>query len=109
VRVGGQHCRPLYKAVVSSSRVCVCGCTGIVQSREDSRWSLFFNEVAHNLVVKILDRIPLNLFSNIFFLLGLQCQLDEDLLQLFVDIVDAKLFEGVVLDVMSMMIVTAER
>jgi hypothetical protein len=43
----------------------------------------------------------LDLFSDIFFLLSLQCKFDEYLLQLFIDIVDAKLLERVVLETLQ--------
>lgn len=72
--------------------------TGIVECCEDAGRSLFFNEVAHNFVVEELDRCPLDLFSVILFLLPLQSQLDEDLLQLLIDVVDAELLERVVLE-----------
>jgi hypothetical protein len=36
---------------------------------------------------------PLDLLLHVLFLLGLQGQLDEDLLQLLVHVVDAKLFD----------------
>ena len=65
------------------------GCTCVIQGCEDARRSFFFNQVADNLVVEELDGRPLDLFSNVFFLLSLESQLNKDLLQLFVDIIDA--------------------
>ena len=44
-----------------------------------------------------LDGRPLDLLSDVLLLLGLERELDEDLLQLLVDVVDAELLEGVVL------------
>lgn len=69
------------------------GHTCIVERRKDARRSSFFNQITNDLVIEELDGGPFDLFSNVFFLLGLEGQLDKDLLQLFVDIVDAKLFE----------------
>lgn len=59
---------------------------------------LFFNEIAHDAIVEIIHRNPLNSFFFVFLLLGFQCTFNEDLLQLFVDVIDAKLFERVVLE-----------
>jgi hypothetical protein len=42
-------------------------------------------------VTLTFDGSPLDLLSNIFFLLGLQGQFNEDLLELLVDVVDAEL------------------
>ena len=75
------------------------GCsTGIIQRSENSRRSFLLDEVAYDLVIEVLDGRPFDLFPNVFFLLGLQRQFNEDLLQLLVDIVDAKLFERVILE-----------
>ena len=71
--------------------------TSIIERSKDSRRSTFFNKIAYNLVIEVLDRSPLNLLANIFFLFGLQGQLYEDLLKLLVDVVDTQLFEGIVL------------
>jgi len=56
-----------------------CG-SCIVQGREDSWGATFFDQVADNLVVKIFDRCPIDFFPYVFFLLGFECQFDEDLL-----------------------------
>ena len=70
------------------------GCrAGVVKGSENTRWATFFDQVAHDLVVEVLDRGPLDLLPNVFLLLGLEGQFDEDLLQFLVDIVDAELFE----------------
>ena len=98
VRVGGKSRGTLYEAVVSCGRIRVCSGGGIVQSSEDTRGTALFNKVADDLVVKVFDLRPLDLLTDIFFLLSLQSQLDEDLLQLLVDIVDAELFEGIFLE-----------
>jgi hypothetical protein len=73
-------------------------CRGIVQGSEDSRGATLLNEIADDLVVEVFDLRPLNPLTNIFLLLGLESQLDENLLQLFVDIIDAKLFERIFLE-----------
>ena len=62
-----------------------------------SRPYLAFDEVAHDLVVEIVDRGPSDSFLNIFLLFRFQGQLDENLLQLLVDEVDAELLEAVFL------------
>jgi hypothetical protein len=60
----------------------------VIQSGENSGWAAFFDEIAHNLVVKVLDGGPLDLLANILFLFGLQGKLYEDLLKFLVDVVD---------------------
>lgn len=70
----------------------------VVKRCEDSRGSLLLNEIAHNFVVEVLDRCPLDLFADVFLLLGLKGQFDEDLLEFLVDVVDAELLEGVILE-----------
>ena len=98
VRVGSKSSSTLYEAVISCGRIRVCSCGGIVQSSEDSGGAALLNKVADDLVIEILDLRPLDLFTDIFFLLGLQGQFDEDLLQLFIDVVDAELLEGIFLE-----------
>ncbi len=71
--------------------------TCIVQRGKNTRGSAFLNEVAYNLVVEVLDGRPLDLFANVLLLLGLEGELDEDLLKLLVDVVYTELLEGVVL------------
>ena len=97
VRITGERRCTLYEAIVCGGRVSMCGGTGVVECREYSRGSTFFDEVAYNLVIEIFDRSPFNLFPNIFFLFGFEGQFDKNLLQLFIDIVDAELLERVVL------------
>ena len=75
----------------------MCSRGGIIQSSEDPRRAAFLNKVADDLVIEVFDLRPLDLLTDIFFLLSFQSQLDEDLLQLFVDVVDAELFEGIFL------------
>ncbi len=47
---------------------------------------------------RTLDGRPLDLLAHILFLLSLERELDKDLLQLFVDIVDAQLLERIVVE-----------
>ena len=96
--VGGKSRGTLYKAIISRGRIRVCSRGGIVQRSEDPRGAALLNKVADDLVIEVFDLRPLNLLTDIFFLLGLQSQLDEDLLQLLVDIVDAELFERIFLE-----------
>jgi hypothetical protein len=98
VRVGGKSRCTLYKAVVSRGRIRVCSRGGIVQSSEDPRGAALLNKVADDLVIEVFDLRPLDLLTDIFFLFSLQSQLDEDLLQLLVDVVDAELFERIFLE-----------
>lgn len=73
-------------------------CRSVVQGSKYSRRATLLDEIADDLVVEVFDFRPLNLLTNIFLLLGLESQLNENLLQLFVDIIDAELFEGVFLE-----------
>lgn len=49
------------------------------------------SDVRKHRVGRTLDGRPLDLLAHVFLLLGLERQFDKDLLQLFVDIVDAEL------------------
>ena len=69
----------------------------IVEGCEDAGRPALLDKVAHDLVVEVLDGRPLDLLRSVLLLLGLERELDEDLLQLLVDVVDAKLLKGVVL------------
>lgn len=73
------------------------GGAGVVQGGEDTRGATFLDEVTYDLVVEVFDGVPLDLLPDILLLLGLECQLNENLLQLLVDVVDTKLLERVVL------------
>lgn len=88
VSVRGESRCALNKAVIGSSRIGVSGGTCIVKSRKDARRSALFDEVAHNLVVEVLDWRPRDLFSDVFLLLSLQRKFDKDLLQLLVNIIN---------------------
>ena len=70
----------------------------VIECREDTGRTSFFNEVAHDLVVEVLDRSPFDLLLYVFFLLSFQRELNEDLLKFLVNVVDAKLLERVVLE-----------
>jgi len=66
---------------------------------------LFFDEVATDLVVEVIDVFPLNALSKVLFLLSLEGELDEDLLQLFIYEVDAQLLESVFLWILFSLLV----
>lgn len=66
----------------------MCGGASVVESGKDTGWTTFLDEVAYDLVVEVVDRCPLDLLANVFFLLGLEGELNEDLLELLVDVVD---------------------
>ena len=70
---------------------------GIVEGGKNPRWATFFDQVAYDLIVEILNRSPLDFLPNVFFLFSLEGEFDEDLLQLLVDVIDAELFERVIL------------
>ena len=53
---------------------------GIVEGGENSRWTTLFDQVAHDLVVEVLDRSPLDLLPDVFLLFSLEGEFDEDLL-----------------------------
>ena len=93
MRVAGKSGASLYKTVVGCRRICMRSCRSVVQGSEDSRRATLLNEIADDLVVEVFDFRPLNPLTNIFLLLGLEGQLDENLLQLFVDVIDTELFE----------------
>ena len=98
VGIRRQRSGTLNETIVCRSGVGMCGCTGIVQRSKDTRRTTFFDEVAHDLVIEVFDGRPLDLFPNILLLFALQRQLDKDLLQLLIDIVNAELLKGVVLE-----------
>ena len=61
-------------------------------------WGLaLLNEITDDFVIEVVDRRPFDLLPDVFFLLGLECQLDKDLLEFLVYIIDAQLLERVVL------------
>ena len=66
----------------------------LVQEIQQPLWPAF-DERAHDLVVEVLDGRPLDTLRGILFLLCLERELDEDLLQLLVHVVDAELLKGV--------------
>ncbi len=98
MRVGSKSRGSLYETIVGCRRVCMRSCRGIVQGSEDSGRATLLNEIADNLVVEVFDFRPLDPLTNIFLLLGLESQLYENLLQLFVDVIDAELFERIFLE-----------
>ena len=97
VSVRGKHGASLDKTAVSGGWICVCSRTSVVQRSEDTRRSFLFNEIADDFVIEILDGCPFDFFTHVLFLFRFECKFDEDLLQFFVDVIDAELFERVVL------------
>ena len=69
----------------------------VVKCGENPRGLAFLNEITDNFVIEVVDRRPFDLLPDVFFLLGLERQLNKDLLEFLVHIVDAKLLERVVL------------
>ena len=97
VGVAGEGRSTLDEGVVGGGGIGMGGGTRIVEGSEDAWGTALFDEIAYNLVVKVLDGSPFNLFADVFLLLGLERKFNKDLLQLLVNVVDAKLFKGVVL------------
>ena len=56
------------------------GGDGIVEGGKNTGRSLFFDEIADDFVVKVVDWSPLDLFSGVLFLFRLESELNEDLL-----------------------------
>ena len=98
VGVLGQEVKPANESLIGRTGISVSSCTGIVQSGEDTRGALVLDQRAHHLVVKVFNRSPLDLLAGIFILFCLESQLNENLLQLFVDIVNTQLLERVLLE-----------
>jgi hypothetical protein len=84
---------------------------GVVECGEDTSGPLALDQLAHDGIVKdymvskdlidvtlTFDRRPLDLLPDVFLLLRLEGELDEDLLELLVDVVDAELLKAVVLE-----------
>mmetsp|Transcript_5177 Transcript_5177/g.15831 ORF Transcript_5177/g.15831 Transcript_5177/m.15831 type:complete len:671 (-) Transcript_5177:136-2148(-) len=69
----------------------------VVEEGEHSGRALALDEIAADLVVEELDRLPLDLLASVLVLLLLQGEVDEDLLQLLVNVVDTQLLKAVVL------------
>mmetsp|Transcript_1173 Transcript_1173/g.4044 ORF Transcript_1173/g.4044 Transcript_1173/m.4044 type:complete len:375 (+) Transcript_1173:1293-2417(+) len=70
--------------------------THIIHENHQSRRRFSLNELNNNLVIKVLYRDPFNALTLVLVLLTTQCEINKQLLQLFVDIVDAKLLKRVV-------------
>mmetsp|Transcript_13905 Transcript_13905/g.20952 ORF Transcript_13905/g.20952 Transcript_13905/m.20952 type:complete len:237 (+) Transcript_13905:1481-2191(+) len=87
--------KTLGKRLVSTFSLRVNRTTHIIKHTKHTRWTTAFNQFAHHLVVKVVDRCPLDTFALIFFLFKTQCKLNKDLLKLLVDIVDAKLLKTI--------------
>lgn len=97
VWVGSKSRGSLYETIISCHRVCMRSCRSVVQGSKDSRGATLLNKIADDLVVEVFDLRPLDPLTYVFLLLGLEGQLDENLLQLFVDVVDAELLKRVFL------------
>jgi len=67
--------------------------TSFIQKFQDP--GILLDQIDNRLVVKVVDWGPLNTFPLVLLLFLFQHQIDEDLLQLFIAIVDAKLLERV--------------
>jgi hypothetical protein len=67
------------------------GLAGVIQNAHDSWWLAALDQLAHDLVVKELDVLPLHSLVVVLLLLATHRKIDKDLLQLFVDVVDTKL------------------
>ena len=87
-----------HKGVVRSARISMRCCTSVIEGSKNTRWPLVFNQRAYHLVIKVFDRRPLDLLASIFVLFSLQGQLDEDLLEFLINIINAELFERVLLE-----------
>lgn len=57
-----------------------------------------FHQITYNLIIEVFNVGPLDAFPVVFFLLLLEYQLNKQLLKLLVTIVDAELFEAVVVE-----------
>lgn len=79
VLIGGKGVEALHERAVCCCWIGVRGCTCVVQSCKDTRWSLFFYQITHDFVIEVIDRRPFDLFADILLLFRLECELDEDL------------------------------
>ena len=68
------------------------------RTSEETRGPGAVQQLANDLVVEERDGGPGDALVLVLDLLGVQGQLDEDLLELLVHVVDAQLFEGVALE-----------
>lgn len=98
MRIRRKHRSTLDEAIIRSRRIRMRCSASIIQGSENTRRSLLFDQVAHDLVIEVLDWRPLDLFPDILLLLSLERQFDENLLQLLVDIIDAELLKRVVVE-----------
>lgn len=91
----GDAAEALDERAVGGGWVGVRGGAGVVEGSKDAWRALLLDQVAYDLVVEVLDRRPLDLLAHVLLLLRLERELNKDLLELFVDIVDAELLERV--------------
>ena len=78
--VTGKDGRSLDEAAISGGRVSMGRRAGVVESGENTRRATFFDQVAHDLIVEVLDWSPLNLLPDVFLLFSLEGEFDENLL-----------------------------
>jgi hypothetical protein len=74
--------KTLSEGRVSGARVCVGGCTGIIESSKDPRGAFLLDQVTDNFVIKVFNWRPFDLFSGIFLLFGFEGELNKDLLRI---------------------------
>lgn len=67
---------------VCGDRIGVGCCTGIIERSKDARGTFLFDQVADNLVIKVLNWGPFDPLSRIFLLFRFKCELNEDLLRI---------------------------
>jgi hypothetical protein len=72
----------------------------LIQDTQKSVW-LVFNQVQHSLVVLELNISPLDLLLRVLLLLHLEDVAVEELLDLFVRIIDAELLKAVFLKILK--------
>ena len=66
-----------------------------LQAKQHTGRLAAFNELAHDLVIKELDVLPLHALLVVLLLFTTDREVDKDLLQLLVDVVDAKLLKAI--------------
>jgi hypothetical protein len=70
----------LHKLDISAVGLSMHSEANIIQNRHDARWFLTLNKINNDLVIKVINRRPLDPFPKIFLLLGFKRQLNEYLL-----------------------------
>lgn len=80
--LAGEITETLSKGRVGGTGIGMGSCHCIVESGKDTRRSFFLDKIADDFIVKIVDWSPFYLFSRVFFLFRLECELDENLLSI---------------------------